>query len=72
MNKIVRTYQKEEIDNMNYLFGKPANNNSFRKYELELCNLIDLFNKRLVNVCKIIWDNRENKDKLEEFLKQLN
>lgn len=56
---------------MNYILGKPENNKIFTKEELEIMNKIDLFNRKVVNVCKIIWDNRDNEEKLKSFLEQL-
>ncbi|MBR2246922.1 MAG: hypothetical protein IJ880_07865 [Bacilli bacterium] len=68
----MREYKKEEINSMNYILGKPYDNLTFTKFELEAMSKIDLFNKKVINVCKIIWDNRDNEEKLNQFLKQLN
>ena len=68
---IIRLYKKEEMESMNYILGKPEDNKTFTKEELEIMNKIDLFDRKVVNVCKIIWDNRDNEEKLKSFLKQL-
>ena len=57
---------------MNYISGKPYDNLTFKKFELEAMSKIDLFNKKVIKICKIIWDNRDNEEKLNQFLKQLN
>lgn len=66
-----KIYKQEEIDSMNYILGKPYNNCTFTKFELEAMSKIDLFDKKLVNICKIIWDNKDNEEKLQGFLNQL-
>lgn len=68
----MREYKQEEIDSMNYILGKPYNNLTFTKFELEAMSKIDLFNKKVIKICKIIWDNRDNEEKLNQFLNQLN
>ena len=40
---------------MNYIFGKPENNLIFTKLELEAASKIDLFNNKVVEVCRKIW-----------------
>lgn len=56
-NNILRLYKQEEMDSMNYILGKDKDNKIFTKFELEAMNTIDLFNKKVVNVCKTIWAN---------------
>ena len=56
---------------MNYILGKPANNKVFTKFELEAMSKVDLFNRNVVNICKIIWENRDNEERLEGFLRKL-
>lgn len=68
----MRLYKQEEMDSMNYILGKPKDNLYFTKEELELMNTIDLFNRKLVDVCKIIWENKDDKEKLEHLLKITN
>ena len=64
-------YKQEEIESMNYIFGKPESNNKFTKFELKAISKIDLFDRKVVNVCKYIWENRNDDEKLEEILKML-
>lgn len=52
----MKLYKQEEIDSMNYILGKPKDNLYFNKEELELMNTIDLFNRRVVEVCKAIYE----------------
>ena len=42
---------------MNYILGKDKDNKTFTKFELEAMNKIDLFNKKVVEVRKVIWAN---------------
>ena len=56
---------------MNYILGKPLENEEFTDFELKALSIIDLFDRKLVNICKITWDNRDNTKKLNEFLKQI-
>lgn len=67
----MRLYKQEEIDSMNYIFGKPESNKKFTKFELKAISKIDLFDRKVVNICKFIWENRNNDEKLEEILKML-
>ena len=66
-----KIYKQEEIESMNYILGKPYNNYTFTKFELEAMSKINLFDKKVVNICKIIWDNKDNEEKLQEFLNQI-
>lgn len=70
-NGIIRLYQKEEIDAMNYIFGKSKDNNKFSKFELEAANKIDLFAPNVVRICKIIYDNKDNEEKVHTYLNEL-
>lgn len=54
---IIRIYKPEEMEAMNYILGKDKDNKTFTKFELEAMNKIDLFNKKVVEVCKVIWAN---------------
>lgn len=67
----IRLYKQEEIDSMNYILRKPENNNKFTKFELNAMSKIDLFDKKVIKICKFIWENRNDDEKLEEILKIL-
>lgn len=54
---IIKLYKQEEIETMNYILGKDKDNKIFTKFELEAVNKIDLFNRKVVEVCKVIWAN---------------
>lgn len=54
---IIRIYKPEEMEAMNYILGKDKDNKVFTKFELEAMNKINLFNKKVVEVCKTIWTN---------------
>lgn len=56
--QFMRLYKQEELDSMNYIFGKPFNNNIFTQFELEAVNKIDLFDKTQVEASKNIWKSR--------------
>lgn len=71
LNGIIRLYKQEETESMNYILGKPKDNKIFTEFELETMNKIDLFDRKVVNICKIIWDNKDNTEKLEKFMKIL-
>ena len=49
-------YRQEEMESMNYILGKPKNNNIFTKFELEACSKIDLFDRKTVEICKKIYE----------------
>ena len=69
---IIRIYKKEEMDSMNYIFSKQKDNKSFTMFELEAANKIELFDRTIVEWCKLIWDNRNNETNINEILKALN
>lgn len=54
---LMKLYKDEEIESMNYIFGKSKNNRHFTKFERELASQINLFNKKLVELCKKIYEN---------------
>lgn len=54
---IIRIYKPEEMEAMNYILGKDKGNKTFTKFELEAMNKINLFNKKVVEACKVIWAN---------------
>lgn len=66
-NEIVRIYKPEELETMNYILGKEKGNKIFTKFELETMNMINLYDEKVVNVSKIIWDNRNDTKKLNSF-----
>lgn len=68
----MRLYKQEEIDSMNYILRKPKNNKVFTKFEIEAMSIIDLFDRKVVEISRIIWDNKDNTEKLNQFLNQLN
>lgn len=68
---LMRLYKDEEIDSMNYLFGKDKENKYFTEFELNLASKIDLFDKKVVNLCRIIWKNRDNPEEIRKFMKTL-
>lgn len=69
---LIRIYKQEEMESMNYILEKSKDNKIFTKFELEFLNKIDLFDKKVVDICKIIWDNRDSTEKLEKFMKIIN
>lgn len=68
---LIKLYEQEEINSMNYILGKPEGNKIFTMFELEAMNRIDLFNRKIVNICKLIWDNRDDEEMLEEIINKL-
>lgn len=69
---LMRIYKDEEIDSMNYIFGKPHDNKYFTEEELNFISKIDLFDRKVIRVFKIIWANKDNTEKLKGFQKILN
>lgn len=67
----MKLYKQEEIDSMNYILEKPNDNLNFTKFELEALSKIDLFDRKVVELCKIIWVNKDDDEKLRSFMKQL-
>ena len=70
-NKLIKFFEPIEVKAMNYIYGKDENNKYFTEYELESVSKVNLFDKNVVNLCKIIWDNRNDTERLEKFIKQL-
>lgn len=68
-NEIIRIYKQEEMDSMNYILGKPEDNRVFTVFELEAVNKIDLFNRKVVEICKLIWENKNNLEQREQIEK---
>ncbi len=69
---LIRLYKQEEMDSMNYILGKDKNNKVFTQFELEAMSKIDLFNRKVVEICKIIWKNKDNTQRLEHFIEIIN
>lgn len=68
---LIKLYEQEEINSMNYILGKPEDNKRFTMFELEAMSKINLFNRKVVNICKLIWDNHDDEEMLEEILNKL-
>ena len=68
---MMRLYKEEEIDSMNYIFGKNDDNKNFTEFEVELASKIDLFDRNMIEICKDIYKNRNNDKKLKEILKNI-
>ena len=56
---LMRIYKDEEIDSMNYIFGKDNNNKYFTEFELQAASKINLFNRKVLKRCRSIWANNE-------------
>ena len=69
---VIKLYKQEELESMNYILGKPAHNEVYTKFELDAMGKVDLFDRQVVNVCKMIWDNRNNPEQLARFQQILN
>lgn len=54
-------YEREKIDSMNYIFGKPDNNKEFTQAELEMVNKINLFDRKTIQACKNIYERESKK-----------
>ena len=54
-SKFVRLYEEEKVSTMNYILGKPQDNNCFTQFELEAMSTINLFNRKVVEICKNIY-----------------
>ena len=55
---MMKLYKEEEIDSMNYIFGKSDDNKYFTEFEIELASRIDLFNRNTIEIRKDIYKNR--------------
>lgn len=56
VKSLMRIYKNEEINSMNYIFGKPYDNKYFTEFELQVASKINLFNRKVVEVCRKIWE----------------
>jgi hypothetical protein len=54
-SKMIRLYEEEKVNTMNYILGKPQGNNYFTQFELEAMSKINLFNRKVVEICKNIY-----------------
>lgn len=55
---------------MNYIFGKSKDNMYFTQLELKIASNIDLFNRKIILICREIYKNRNNSKRLEEIMKK--
>lgn len=67
-NKLIKFFEPIELNAMNYIFGKEKDNKQFSELELNCASKIDLFDIKVVNLCKIIWDNKDNEKRLNKFM----
>lgn len=72
VNAFMELYEKEKIESMNYILGKDWNNTYFTKFELEAMSRIDLFNRKVIELAKLIWQNKNSETKLREIQNYLN
>lgn len=64
-------HEREKRWNMNYVLGKPLNNKEFTDFEVEALSKIDIFDRNVINICRVIWQNKDNPIKLEKMVKEL-
>ncbi len=62
VKKFMDLYEREKIESINYIFGKPLDNNVFTQFELEAVNKIDLFDRTQVEASKNIWKLRNGRE----------
>ena len=67
-NKLIKFFVPIELNAMNYIFGKEKDNKQFSELELNCASKIDLFDIKVVNLCKIIWDNKDDEKRLNKFM----
>ena len=60
--QFMKLFKQEELDSMNYIFGKPDNNKVFTQFELEAVSKIDLFDRTQVEASKNIWKSRNRRE----------
>lgn len=53
---MMRLYKREEVESMNYILGKPEENKYFTQFELKILSKIDLFNRKVVEIYKKIYE----------------
>lgn len=56
VKEFMRLYKQEEIESMNYIFGKDRTNEYFTEAELQAVSKINLFNRKAVEACKNIYE----------------
>lgn len=49
---LMRIYKDEEIESMNYIFGKDRENKYFTENELNIASKINLFSREALNIWK--------------------
>lgn len=59
VKQFMRIYKQEEVNSMNYILGKSKDNQIFTKDELELMSKVNLFDRKVVEVCKNIYENEK-------------
>lgn len=64
-------YKKEELEKINYIFGKEKDNEYFTQEELDCIELFNLDDSKLFEFYKFIWANRNNTEFLDKWIKQL-
>lgn len=55
---LMRIYKNEKIESMNYIFGKPYDNKYFTKAELQATSKINLFDRKVLETYKNIWEKK--------------
>lgn len=68
----MRMYKQEEIWSMNEILGKSYDNNYFTEFELEAMSKLNLFDRRIIKLAKLIWQNKDNENKLNKIMLVLN
>lgn len=61
----------ENLEKINYIFGKEKDNKYFTQEELDCIELFNLDNNKLFKSYRFIWANRYNTEFLDKWLKQL-
>lgn len=61
----------ENLEKINYIFGKEKDNKYFTQEELGCIELFNLDNNKLFKFYRFIWANRYNTEFLDKWLKQL-
>lgn len=72
VNAFMELYEREKIESMNYILGKPFDNTCFTEFELKAMSIINLFNRKVIELVKLIWQNKNSETKLNEILDYLN
>lgn len=67
---LLKLYNNEEIESMNYIFGKSKNNIYFTQLEFKIASKIDLFDKRIREIAREIYKSRNNSKRLKEIIKK--